>query len=467
MQFRRLLIQVFALLTTSFVAPLQGSELLNTSEILTFVKTSSMDDLVLARQEIAPDADLNRIKHALLLKLIACSAADEARIAEHLNRALTYKGRTMRFSFDEIGEPTGAGFPLYITLHGGGSSGSWVNDSQWQAMKYYYRNSIHNGIHVATRGITDNWNLHFEDESYPLYARLIANMVLFENVDPNRVYLLGFSAGGDGVYQIATRMADRFAGANMSAGHSNQVDLANLRNVAFLMQMGEHDFSFGRNRNVVESLMALQRLQGIHGGYVHRLNLHKYGSHNSWMDNNPSGTVQMVLKDPIAWYATGNEEAVAENTNAVHWLKDRSREPQPERIVWNTAVAMPRSTSPAAHSLSTPEAKNQLGTSYRLFYWLDANKNPDEMALGQIVASYCREENRIDIESIEDGVHLKILVNDAMVDFSKPVTVAVKGKVQRHMLLRPCIEVMARTLLEREDPNFCFQAEIELSVDGL
>jgi poly(3-hydroxybutyrate) depolymerase len=35
-------------------------------------------------------------------------------------------------------------------------------------------------------------------ESYPLYDRLITNMVLFEGVDPERVYLLGFSAGGDG-----------------------------------------------------------------------------------------------------------------------------------------------------------------------------------------------------------------------------------------------------------------------------
>ena len=39
--------------------------------------------------------------------------------------------------------------------------------------------------------------------------------IVFEDVDPNRVYLLGYSAGGDGVYQLAPRMADRFAAASM------------------------------------------------------------------------------------------------------------------------------------------------------------------------------------------------------------------------------------------------------------
>ena len=60
-------------------------------------------------------------------------------------------------------------------------------------------------------GISDTWDLHFQEDSYPLYDRLIQNMIYTCNADPNRVYLLGFSAGGDGVYQILPRMADRFA----------------------------------------------------------------------------------------------------------------------------------------------------------------------------------------------------------------------------------------------------------------
>ena len=43
-----------------------------------------------------------------------------------------------------------------------------------------------------------------------MYDRLIENMILFENVDPNRVYILGYSAGGDGVYQIAPRIVNLY-----------------------------------------------------------------------------------------------------------------------------------------------------------------------------------------------------------------------------------------------------------------
>ncbi len=94
-----------------------------------------------------------------------------------------------------------------------------TNNDQWVAMTEYYKYSVENGIYVAVRGMEDVWNLHFLDESYPMYDRLIEDMIMFSNADPNRGYLLGFSAGGDGVYAIAPRMADRFAAVNMSSGH--------------------------------------------------------------------------------------------------------------------------------------------------------------------------------------------------------------------------------------------------------
>lgn len=125
----------------------------------------------------------------------------------------------MKFTVDIVGEPDENGYPLYITLHGGGGAPAETNNDQWVAMTEYYKYSVENGIYVAVRGMEDVWNLHFLDESYPMYDRLIEDMIMFSNADPNRVYLLGFSAGGDGVYAIAPRMADRFAAVNMSSGH--------------------------------------------------------------------------------------------------------------------------------------------------------------------------------------------------------------------------------------------------------
>ena len=82
----------------------------------------------------------------------------------------------------------------------GGGCPAEVNDGQWEHMKVYYRDCVDHGIVVAPRGCQDTWDLHFCGPSFALYDRLIENMICFLDVDPDKVYILGFSAGGDGVY---------------------------------------------------------------------------------------------------------------------------------------------------------------------------------------------------------------------------------------------------------------------------
>ena len=83
-----------------------------------------------------------------------------------------------------------------------------------------------NGIYVSVRGVSNTWDLHFQEETYPLLDALITNLTVTDHADPNRVYLLGFSAGGDGVYQLAPRLADRFAAVNMSLSLASQIPSA-------------------------------------------------------------------------------------------------------------------------------------------------------------------------------------------------------------------------------------------------
>lgn len=57
-------------------------------------------------------------------------------------------------------------------------------------------------------------------------------------VNINKVFITGYSAGGDGIYHMAPRMADHLAGAAMMAGHPNKINIVNLRNIAFSIQVG-------------------------------------------------------------------------------------------------------------------------------------------------------------------------------------------------------------------------------------
>ena len=52
---------------------------------------------------------------------------------------------------------------------------------------------------------------------------IIQAFTITKIVNPNKVFLTGYSAGGDGIYHMAPRMADWLAGAAMMAGHPNKV----------------------------------------------------------------------------------------------------------------------------------------------------------------------------------------------------------------------------------------------------
>lgn len=61
----------------------------------------------------------------------------------------------------------------------------------------------------------------FKDYLEDFILEITHAFVINDLVDPNRVFLTGYSAGGDGVYHLAPRMADFLAGAAMMAGHPN------------------------------------------------------------------------------------------------------------------------------------------------------------------------------------------------------------------------------------------------------
>src|SRR4029079_6284804 len=101
-------------------------------------------------------------------------------------------------------------------------------------------------------------------------------MIILEDVDPNRVYLLGYSAGGDGVYQLAPRMADRWAAASMMAGRTNAVQHLGLRNLPFAIHVGALDAAYNRNKIAGEWGKKLDDLQKADPeGYVHVAKLHE------------------------------------------------------------------------------------------------------------------------------------------------------------------------------------------------
>ena len=369
---------------------------------------------------------------------------DPERKNEFESKELKYGEVTMRYEMFTIGEAPEDGYPLYITLHGGGNAPKEVNDQQWEHMKIYYRNSVENGVYVAVRGVRDTWNTHFNDESYPLYDRLIENMILFANVNPNRVYILGFSAGGDGVYQIAPRMADRFAAANMSAGHPNGVSMKNVRNLPFAIQVGEKDTAYERNVQAAIYDGILSDLEKAEGGYYHQTFIHYNKPHNFY-DNHAMRNNQKVIADLEAWRTENNRLTFEANTNAIDWVSRFKRNPYPEKIVWD---------------LSTRASLRDVNS----FYWLRLN-NPEEETEGEIKASLDPKANSVIIDTANLKGGFTILLNEKMLNIFKPVTVHI-GDQKFKVDVKPSEEFLIETTFERGDFNYQFAAGISLGKEN-
>jgi hypothetical protein len=317
-------------------------------------------------------------------------------------------GKKMKYKAVKFGNKP-SGQPLFISMHGGGGAPARVNESQWiNQIRLGQGYAPAAGIYVAPRAPTDNWNLWHESHIDTLFDRLIQDMIVFEDVDPNKVYIMGYSAGGDGVYQLAPRIADRLAAASMMAGHPNDASPLGLRNIGFTIHVGGEDGAYNRNKIAGEWGKKLDDLQKDDPkGYVHFVKVHEGRPH--WMN--------------------------MEDKEAIPWMEKFTRDPLPEKVVWR-----------------------QSSRTHPRFYWLAVAK--EEAKKGQeIVAERSGQNIKVTAKGIE---HVTILLNDAMLDLDQPVTVTFNGTELPPKKAIRNAGVIRRTLEERGDPASVFCAEIPL-----
>ncbi|EMI57418.1 transglutaminase domain-containing protein [Rhodopirellula sallentina] len=330
------------------------------------------------------------------------------RKAENTKREITIGERKMPFWYKVFGEKPADGRRLFISMHGGGGAPARVNDQQYENQKRLYQPE--EGVYFVPRAPTDHWNLWHEAHIDDFFQRVIENMVLLEGVNPDRVYIMGYSAGGDGVFQLAPRMADRLAAAAMMAGHPNETTPEGLRNLPFTIHMGGLDKAYNRNQKAAQWKARFAELHAKDpGGYVHEVTIHKGMGH--WMQR----------KDAVA----------------VQWMAKFTRNRFPESIVWK-----------------------QDDRTHSRFYWVAVDE-ADQKA-GAVVRVK-RDGQSFEIVQC-DVPRLRIRVNDDMIDFDKNVRVVYKGNVLFDEKLNRQRSVVAETFAERHDVSAVFSGEIEVAI---
>ncbi|MCR4603839.1 MAG: alpha/beta hydrolase [Prevotella sp.] len=324
----------------------------------------------------------------------------------YLTKMLRIGGDSMKLAWTVYDSKPADGYALYISLHGGGGAPSQVNDSQWENQQRLYKPQ--HAVYLCPRGISDTWDLHFRPQSDDFYRQVIMMMVAYCDVNPDKVYLMGYSAGGDGVWRLAPRMADSWAAASMMAGHPGDVSLVNLRNLPFMIWCGEQDAAYDRNRQCEHRIAEMDSLhQDDRDGYLFEGHMQQGKGH--WMD----------LTDVAA----------------VPWMARHRRHAYPKKIVWlQTEVTKPH------------------------FYWISAPE--EELQKGKEVRAEI-DGNTITITKCDYSM-LTISLNDQLVDLDKPVTVRYQGKKVFKGKVKRLRSTLRHTLYARNDPSYMFPSQLQV-----
>ena len=97
---------------------------------------------------------------------------------EALENETFKRGRLqMKFKAITYGDKPADGRSLYISMHGGGSAPSRVNDQQWANQIRLYTPA--EGIYIAPRAPWDDWNMWFKPGLDELFEKLIDIVFIF------------------------------------------------------------------------------------------------------------------------------------------------------------------------------------------------------------------------------------------------------------------------------------------------
>lgn len=312
------------------------------------------------------------------------------------------------YTVETVGERPEHGYGLVIAMHGGGNAPAERNDQQWRHMQIYYRHHPEHGgyRYVALRAPTNEWNGFYTDYVYPLIERLIRQFVAFGDVDPDRVYLIGYSHGGYGAFAIGPKLPDRFAAVHASAAAptDGETSAVGLRHLPFSFMVGGKDTAYGRRERCEKFAAAVKALRG---------------------DRTDVYPVTFELIE-------GNGHTGLPDRDKLATLLQTTRQLMPKELSWELTDGVVRE-----------------------HYWLSV----DEPARGQRIDAQL-DGQRLTLQ-LHGRAKVQVHLDARLCDLQAPLEVVV-GEERRQVRAAASLRTLCRSLVQRGDPQLAWSAELSL-----
>lgn len=345
------------------------------------------------------------------------------------------KGEILQTPYGEarwIQKGKGRGDGLVLGLHGGGEgAGDAASATGWSAkdcMGMYPQ-----GIRL----VHDTWNT-VHGERFLLTLIEIAKAT--HEIDPDRVYTMGFSMGGTGSWFMAGRHPDLLAGSSPCAGvlmanpkaqlptKEEVIELQhgfvpNVRNLAMYYYIGLADKNCmpGTYLYVWDRILALRAAD--QGGYQN---------------------IQFRTYPGLAHAFPPGEPA-----KGMEWLGKQVRDPLPQKIVWEYA-SDPFPQAPEGDPLG------RLPKNW--YYWLHCANPQDNMS---VVATRAGNDFSLTIERA-DKRDFSVLLNPDMIDVDEDVVIRVDDRVVFRGRPEPSIREVVMSLEARLDRRLVFDRRVTI-----
>jgi len=314
-------------------------------------------------------------------------------------------------------------YSLVVCLHGAGFTGDSYLE-RWQAR-------LGDGYILAcpTIPMGDWWTRAAEE----LVLATLRAVETRYRIDPDRVFLTGMSNGGIGAYLIGAHHATRFAAVMPMASGLDEVllpFLENFRQTPLYIIHGKQDqvMPVRLSRSIAEVLTGLE--------YAH-----VYREH-----------------DRAHPHAGGHFFPREELPDLVTWLNRQRRAPHPPKL---TVV------QDASHLL--PFGWVRIDSTDRIAEFTDnlidrSNELITSRRYAKLEAAVVGP-NRIEVHT-QRVRRYTLYLSDALVDFSRPVTVVTNGTTSFEGAVTPDRRTLLREARFRQDPRTLFFATVSMNVAG-